>query len=253
MRRLHMLNVPVDSCTMEEAVGSIMAFVRGDRRSAVPGRSCARVFFLNAHCGNVSARVPAYREALRHADNVFPDGSGVKLAGKIQGTPIAANVNGTDMFPLLMQALADENRRVFFVGAKRSVIGRLVLSVPGRWPGSVLTGWTVGYFDNDAEVIETIKLFGADIVFVAMGVPRQELWIDHCADLTGAKVAIAVGGLFDFFSGATPRAPKWMRKLGFEWVFRLAMEPGRMWRRYIIGNVAFIARVVARRRRGAKP
>ncbi len=253
MERLHMLNVPVDSCGMDEAIEAIMSFARGQKKPATEGRNCARIFFLNAHCGNVAARVPAYFEALCRADYVFPDGSGVKLAGKIQGTPIEANVNGTDLFPLLMSALAKEGLRVFFVGAKRGVLAKLVESVAQRWPGVVLTGWTVGFFSQDSEVIEAIKLFGADVVFVGMGVPRQELWIDRCGDATGARVALAVGGLFDFFSGTIPRAPQWMRRLGIEWLFRLYQEPGRMWRRYIIGNFEFIARVIARRRRGSKP
>lgn len=252
MTRGYMLNVPVDSCTMQEAIDAIMAIARGGKRPSGEG-GCARVYFLNAHCGNVSAKVPEYREALRRADFVFPDGSGVKLGGRIQGTPIEANVNGTDMFPPLMEALGREKLRVFFVGAKRQVIARLVAAVPERWPGVEVTGWTVGFFKDDAEVVDAIRLFGADLVFVAMGVPRQELWIDRCADATGARIALAVGGLFDFFSGVMPRAPQWMRRLGIEWVFRLAMEPGRMWRRYIIGNFAFVARVIARRRRGAKP
>ncbi|MEI6876010.1 MAG: WecB/TagA/CpsF family glycosyltransferase [Spirochaetota bacterium] len=253
MKRLHMLNVAVDTCLMDEAVDAICAFARGERRSTFADRGCAHVYFFNAHCGNVSARVPAYKEALDRADLVFPDGSGIKLGGMIQGTPIEANVNGTDLFPLLMEALAREGRRVFFVGAKRRVIASLVQSVPKRWPGVELTGWTVGYFDHDSEVTEAIKSFGADVVFVAMGVPRQELWIDRCMDSTGAKVAIAVGGLFDFYSGVMPRAPLWMRRLGVEWLFRLAMEPRRMWKRYILGNFEFMARVIARRRRGSKP
>lgn len=253
MKRLFMLNVPIDTCGMDEAVKAVAAFARGERKPEMPGRTCARVFFLNAHCGNVSTKVPAYREALQRADLVFPDGSGVKLGGKIQSTAIEANVNGTDMFPLLMEALAAEGLRVFFVGAKRNVIARLVESIPKRWPGAALAGWTTGYFSDDGEVIDAIKQAKADIVFVAMGVPRQELWIERCGDATGAKAALAVGGLFDFFSGLMPRAPAWMRRIGIEWVFRLAMEPGRMWRRYILGNVEFVAHVVRRRRRGAKP
>lgn len=253
MRRGYMLNLPVDSCGMDEAVAAIMAFARGTARPRHEGRSCARVYFLNAHCGNVSAKVPGYAEAMKRADHVFPDGAGVKLAGKIQGTPIEANVNGTDLFPLLMDAIAAEGLRVFFVGAKRRVIARLVQVVAERWPGARLTGWTVGFFTEDSEVVDAVREFGADVVFVAMGVPRQELWIDRCADDSGARVALAVGGLFDFFSGVMPRAPLWMRRLGIEWVFRLAMEPGRMWRRYIIGNFEFLGRVIGRRRRGARP
>ncbi len=251
MRRIHILNVPIDTGTMGETIQEIVDYARGIRHSSKEERTCAQVFFINAHCGNVSATNGAYRTALREADAVYPDGSGIILAGKLSGTPIEENVNGTDLFPLLMAALEKERSRVFFIGSRRSVIARLVAEVPRRWPGVQLTGWTIGYFTEDQEVIDAVKAFGADVIFVGMGVPRQELWIHTFADRTGAKVALAVGGLFDFYSGIMPRAPLWMRRLGVEWLFRLAMEPGRMWRRYILGNGLFLARVIARRRRGA--
>jgi N-acetylglucosaminyldiphosphoundecaprenol N-acetyl-beta-D-mannosaminyltransferase len=252
MNRLYMLNVPVDNCDMAEAVHTVATLAAGTAHSAHPDRPCARVYFLNAHCGNVASKVPSYKEALRRADLVFADGSGIKLAGRIQGTPVSDNVNGTDMFPLLMQAFSENGTRVFFIGAKRRVIARLVTNTAERWPGVHITGWTLGYFKEDQEVLDAVRLFGADVIFVAMGVPRQELWIDRWANQSGARVAIAVGGLFDFYSGIMPRAPLWMRRLGIEWLFRLYQEPGRMWRRYLLGNVAFLARILANKRKGAR-
>jgi N-acetylglucosaminyldiphosphoundecaprenol N-acetyl-beta-D-mannosaminyltransferase len=252
MNRFYMLNVPIDNCGMAEAVRTVANLAAGKAHSTIADRSCARVYFLNAHCGNVASKVPEYKAAMRRADYVFADGSGVKLAGRIQGTPVDENVNGTDMFPLLMQAFSTIGARVFFIGAKRRVIARLVTSAAERWPGVRITGWTLGYFHEDQEVLDAVRLFGADAIFVAMGVPRQELWIDRWADQSGARVALAVGGLFDFYSGIMPRAPLWMRRLGVEWLYRLYREPGRMWRRYLLGNVAFLARILAHKRKGAR-
>lgn len=253
MERMYLMGLPVDNSLRAEAVQLVADLAGGRIRSTISDRVCSRIFFLNAHCCNVAARNSAYREALHSADYIFADGIGVRLAGRFQGTPIADNVNGTDLFPMLMTALSGTGVRVFFVGARPPVIAALVRETARRWPGVTITGWTIGYFVRDSEVIEAVRLFGADLVFVAQGVPRQELWIDRFGDETGARVALAVGGLFDFYSGMMPRAPVWMRRIGMEWLFRLIQEPQRMWRRYIIGNAVFLVRAWSRRRRGVRP
>jgi N-acetylglucosaminyldiphosphoundecaprenol N-acetyl-beta-D-mannosaminyltransferase len=119
-----------------------------------------------------------------------------------------------------------------------------------RWlakhhPGVELAGWRHGYFsaEEEAKVIEDIRRSGAELVLVALGAPRQELWIRRARSRLGAKVMIGVGGLLDFFSGRIPRAPRWIRKLGLEWCYRLCQEPKRLWRRYLVGNAVFLARL----------
>ena len=114
-----------------------------------------------------------------------------------------------------------------------------------NFPGLELAGWQHGYFsaEEEAKVIEDIRRSGADLVLVALGAPRQELWIRRCLGKLGAKVVIGVGGLLDFYSGRIPRAPRWIRKLGMEWCYRLYQEPRRLWRRYLVGNVVFLVRL----------
>jgi len=110
-----------------------------------------------------------------------------------------------------------------------------------------------GYFTPEElpSVLEAIRDSGAAVLLVAFGVPKQESWIrDHLKE-TGAKVAIGVGGLLDFYSGRIPRAPEWMREMGMEWLYRFWQEPRRMWRRYFIGNVVFLTRVFRDRSRSA--
>jgi N-acetylglucosaminyldiphosphoundecaprenol N-acetyl-beta-D-mannosaminyltransferase len=114
-----------------------------------------------------------------------------------------------------------------------------------RYPGLEIAGARDGYFrpEEEGAVIEAINGSGARILLVAFGAPRQELWIARWRDRLAPPVAMGVGGLFDFYSGRIPRAPVWMREIGLEWVFRLMQEPGRMWRRYVIGNPLFLYRV----------
>jgi N-acetylglucosaminyldiphosphoundecaprenol N-acetyl-beta-D-mannosaminyltransferase len=118
-------------------------------------------------------------------------------------------------------------------------------------PGTIVCGCNHGYFspEEEADVIRRIADSGADVLLVAFGVPRQDVWISQHIRETGAKVAMGVGGLFDFYSGRTPRAPLWMREIGLEWFYRFYQEPGRMWKRYFVGNAVFLFRVMMERSR----
>ncbi len=115
-----------------------------------------------------------------------------------------------------------------------------------NYPEVTVSGCHHGYFspEEEPEVIARINRSGADLLLVAFGAPRQDIWIDEHLEKTGAKVAMGVGGLFDFYSGNTARAPLWMREMGMEWLFRFTQEPGRLWKRYFVGNGVFLYRVM---------
>lgn len=238
MDRIRIQKLPVDRMTLGEAVEAVSA------RSARGGPGCLRVYFLNAHCANVAWRDPDYRSALERAGLVLPDGSGIATASRMQGTGPVPNANGTDLFPLLMDRFSETGRSVFFLGATEATIRAMEEKTRARWPSLRIAGVRAGYLDDHAAAAREVAASGADVLFVGMGVPRQELWIDRHADRTGVAVVLAVGGLFDFYSDRMPRAPVWMRSLGIEWIFRLLMEPRRMWKRYLVGNIVFLARSV---------
>jgi N-acetylglucosaminyldiphosphoundecaprenol N-acetyl-beta-D-mannosaminyltransferase len=135
---------------------------------------------------------------------------------------------------------------MFLLGAKPGVAEKMKKNLEQKYNEIIISGVQDGYFDRQTgndEVIEKINNSGAKILLVAFGAPNQEKWIYTNLQKLDVHAAIGVGGLFDFYSGNMPRAPKWMRELGIEWVFRLIKEPGRMWRRYIIGNPLFLQRV----------
>jgi N-acetylglucosaminyldiphosphoundecaprenol N-acetyl-beta-D-mannosaminyltransferase len=181
------------------------------------------------------------------ADIVIPDGSGLNLACKIIGKPLLENVNGTDLFPFICRLCSEKGRSIYFLGAKPGVAEAVKKNVETSYPGIKVAGIRDGYFDREKDseaVINEINRVAPDILMVAFGAPHQERWIDAHSGKLNAKVCIGVGGLFDFFSGRIPRAPKWMREFGLEWIYRLIQEPGRMWRRYIIGNPLFVFRVI---------
>jgi N-acetylglucosaminyldiphosphoundecaprenol N-acetyl-beta-D-mannosaminyltransferase len=212
---------------------------------ALAARLPTRIAFVNADCANLAARYPDYRDHLAVCDWVFVDGSGMRLAGKIMRQPVRDNVNGTDLFPLLCEHLASQGRRLFLLGARPGVAAATAEWAVARFPGLQIAGTRHGYYtpEEEADVLAEIRASRADVVLVAFGALRQEAWIArHLADC-GASMAIGVGGLFDYYSGRIPRAPLWMRRCGMEWIFRLIQEPGRLWRRYLIGNTMFLWRI----------
>ena len=200
--------------------------------------------FLNAHYANVSCTDSNYRSALIASDYIFGDGSGVKLASKLAGTPLIDNVNGTDLAPLLFQHLEKNGKSILFLGGKPGVAKLAAEKTASRYPAMVPPVFEHG-FKNEKEwktLAEMLAENPPDIMLVALGVPLQEKRINMLKTYLPNTLLIGVGGLIDFLAERIPRAPLWLRKLGLEWTFRLYQEPGRMWRRYLVGNVLFLLR-----------
>ncbi|NLH81400.1 MAG: WecB/TagA/CpsF family glycosyltransferase [Phyllobacteriaceae bacterium] len=202
-------------------------------------------FFLNAHCVNVASKDPVYRWALAKADRLLPDGIGMKIAARAGGVRLADNLNGTDLFVPLIRDAAARGRSIFFFGAAPGVAEAAAAKAVELAPGLRVAGCRDGYFTSgeEAGIVTTINRSGADIVLVALGVPRQEIWIARNRHRLAAGLVMGVGAQFDFWSGRVRRAPAIVRRMSCEWVWRLGLEPRRLARRYLIGNPAFLARV----------
>jgi N-acetylglucosaminyldiphosphoundecaprenol N-acetyl-beta-D-mannosaminyltransferase len=235
--------VRVHPVTMDETLDAI------DRQRTAPGPAPLRLCFVNPHCVNIARRNPRYRNAVNRAELVAPDGIGMRIAGRILGKGFRQNVNGTDLFPRLCERLARDGGRLYLLGGRPGVAEDVADWIGRHHPGVGIAGLQHGYFDiGDQEaVIQRIRASHADVLLVAMGVPQQDLWIHEHAPRTGVKVAMGVGGLFDFYANRIPRAPQWLREVGLEWTFRLYQEPRRMWRRYLVGNFSFLTAVLLQR------
>lgn len=203
-------------------------------------------FFVNAHCINVSYSDEEYAQALRQSDILLPDGSGVALAVALQGKRFAANLNGTDLFIPLCRAAAEKGLSIYFLGSAPGVSAGAAAAARRAVPHLNIAGTDHGYFKavDDDRVVERINKSGADIVLVAMGVPKQEHWITKHRKSLRAHLVMGVGAQFDFHAGRVRRAPKLVSRLGCEWIWRLAMEPRRMAKRYILGNPLFVMRAI---------
>jgi N-acetylglucosaminyldiphosphoundecaprenol N-acetyl-beta-D-mannosaminyltransferase len=235
---LNFFGIPILNTTMAEAVDALIA-------AGAPGGTAHQVAFVNPDCLNIAWGNADYRSALLDAERVLPDGIGIHIGCRMQGVALRENVNGTDLFPLLCAAAARHRRSLFLLGARPGIARAAAENMQARYPELIIAGTRDGYFDaaEEAEVIESINASGADILLVAFGAPRQDVWLKAHKQALRVPVRMGVGGLFDFYSGRIPRAPVWMREMGLEWTYRLLQEPGRMWRRYIIGNPLFLYRV----------
>lgn len=239
--RVTLLGIPIANLTMAEALETMMASL--DQKAPI------QVCFVNADCANLAYKIPRYREILGKADLCLADGIGLKLAGKLLAQEIRQNVNGTDMFPRLCEALAGTGRGMFLLGARPGVPEGVARWVEENYPETRVSGVHHGYFSPEEEpaLLARIRESGAALLLVAFGAPRQDIWIHEHLLETGVGLAMGVGGLFDFFSGRIPRAPLWMREIGMEWVYRFLQEPGRLWKRYLVGNTLFLYRVLVTR------
>lgn len=239
--RRFVLGVPLVDATTADTIDALFS---GTARS---------VYFLNAHCANERARNPAYAAALSRADAVLPDGIGVELAGLMAGHQLTENLNGTDFTPALLRSAARRGLSVFLFGARpgtaEAAARKLCHSIPGLRIAGTRDGYD-GAQDTDAALAE-INASGADILLVAMGVPAQEIWIDQNLPRLSPRLVLGVGALFDFLAGNVSRAPKMVRNMRMEWVWRLAQEPRRLAKRYLLGNATFLARAVSEAARSA--
>ncbi|MDX8502479.1 WecB/TagA/CpsF family glycosyltransferase [Mesorhizobium sp. VK4C] len=211
----------------------------------VAERRFTKVSFLNAHNANLACSDPVFAEAL---DDflVLPDGVGVDIAAKLlYGAPFPDNLNGTDFVPAFLQA-STRPLTVALLGATRVNAEAASVKLSALAVQHKFVVVHDGYFSPAEEpaIVERIARLRPDVLLVAMGVPRQELWIARHIDARHCILPIAVGALLDFLSGTVPRAPLWMRRLRLEWLFRLWIEPGRLWRRYVVGNPLFLWRVL---------
>jgi N-acetylglucosaminyldiphosphoundecaprenol N-acetyl-beta-D-mannosaminyltransferase len=202
---------------------------------------------LNAGKVVMMEDVVGLRELIRGCSVVNADGQSVVWVGRFLGVPIPERVAGIDLMEALLGKSAENGWPVYFLGAKQEVLKAFVSAVRERWPDIVIAGFRDGYFDDDAEVAAQVAASGARLVFVGISSPRKEFFLAEQQDVLGPIFSMGVGGSFDVWAGVTRRAPLWMQRSGLEWFYRFLQEPGRMWKRYLVGNSRFLWLVLRER------
>ena len=223
---LHLMGVPLHDVTMDETVEWIARWLAEGQPRQVA--TVNPEFLMKARAD------PMFRAALAEAGLCIPDGVGVLWAARLRGSRLRERVAGSDLVPRLAREAADRGWRVFFLGAAPGVAERAAAILSARHPVLQVAGCFAGSPApaEESEIATRIRDVRADIVLVAYGAPGQDLWLARNLVRTGASVGIGVGGSFDFVAGVAKRAPRWVQRLGLEWLHRLVLEPWR-WRRQL--------------------
>jgi N-acetylglucosaminyldiphosphoundecaprenol N-acetyl-beta-D-mannosaminyltransferase len=243
VRRPFIVAAPVDNLTVDDALAALF--------EEAPARG-RMVHFVHAHALNVATFDPSLRELYDRADLVLGDGIGLRLGGRLLGVAMRANLNGTDLLPLLCREAAARDVPLALVGGAEGVAEECAENLRRASPGLRTPVVSHGYLDDAAaaDVAERIGRLGRAVALVGMGTPLQERWAwRHLAGRPGLTV-LTVGGLFDFFSGRVRRAPVAWREIGLEWAWRIKEEPRRLARRYLVGNPLFLSLAALQRLRG---
>ncbi len=231
-RRVELFGVDVDALTMDETVQRIMELVAA-------GTPVQHVV-LNASKVVMMSEDPSLRDVIAACPVVNADGQSVVTASRLLRRPLPERVAGIDLFIELVKRSAADGRSVYFLGARDDVLEEMIRRFRTQHPALTIAGSRNGYWDDDAAVVAQVRAASPDLVFLAIPSPRKEFWLAQHMPAMGVPFAMGVGGSFDVVAGKVKRAPRWVQRIGCEWVYRLVQEPRRMWKRYLVGNTKFI-------------
>lgn len=233
--RITLMGCQVDNLTMEETLGKVEGFIA----TGLPHQHVV----VNVDKLVKASRDPELRRIINDCALVNVDGMPVVWASRLLGKPLKERVAGVDLFEALMRRAGEKGWRVFLLGAREEVVGKVAETYGRKYPRLVLAGYRNGYWKGEEEealVAEQIRASRADLLFVAISSPKKEQFLGKYQAHMRIPFAMGVGGTFDVAIGKVKRAPVWMQKSGLEWFYRFLQEPRRMFRRYFIEDMAFI-------------
>lgn len=238
MDKVNILGVNVDMVTISEAADIIMGFFNEDKLHSV--------FTPNSEIIMRAYRDSEFCDLLNNASLLTADGIGVVYASKILKKPISERAAGYDIARKVLEKMNYTDHKLFLFGGKPGVADKAKENLLKQYPSLNIAGTRNGYFkeEEENEIVEQINQSGADIVFVCLGAPKQEQWIDRHKDELKVKIAMGIGGSLDVFAGVVERAPEFFCKTGLEWFYRLCKEPWRAGR--MMDLPKFAATVVAK-------
>lgn len=249
VKRIGVGRTLVDNCSSQQVCASIIAH-------AQDGGEPAYVITPNAQHIVLLEKDRRLQEVYAHADLVIPDGISLLIAARLFGRSLQQRIAGVDIFRILCGMAADAGLHVFLLGGRPGSAELAASALKQDHPHLRYTTYCPPHgFEQDPvalqETADAITTARPDILFAALGAPKQEYWIHEHGLQLSVPVCIGVGGSFEIVGGVVPRAPQWTQDIGCEWLYRLVREPKRMWRRYLIGNVEFAAIVLRQRIRRA--
>ena len=235
MDRITLLGIPIDRMTMGEALEAIEGFVHE--------RAPRHIVTADASMVVLARENPDLMAIVQSADLVTPDGAGLLWASRLLGRKISDRVSGVDLVAQVCQLSATSSITIFFLGAAPDVAEEAAVKLRDKYPGAQIVGTRDGYFtaDEEAGVVAQIAAVKPDVLFVAFGIPKQELFIRRNQEALNVPVSVGIGGSFDVYSGRVDRAPLWMQNVGLEWLFRLAQNPKKIGKVMTLPRFAILA------------
>lgn len=232
--RFSILNTYVNALSLDETVKEVEGIIQR--------RNPTQHVVINASKVNLMEADQKLAEIINGCPLINADGASIVWAAKQLGVPLKERVTGIDLFQELIKLAAVKGYKVYLFGAKEEVVTRVKAIFEERYPGIQIVGYRNGYLNeaDERQVVADMASSGADMLFVAFSSPKKEFWIHKYLGQLGIPFVMGVGGSFDVIAGVTDRAPRWMQDHGLEWFYRFIQEPGRLWKRYIVGNAKFV-------------
>lgn len=240
--KINVMGVEFDNVSMEEALDAAQALLRSGEKGF-----CVTP---NAEILHYALKDLDYQALLNRACLVIPDGAGAVMGSKILGRPLKGKVAGIDFADNLCGRLAENGQRLYLLGGKPGIAEAAADNLRSRHPGLIICGTHHGYFSDPDPVIAQINEANPDVLFVCMGAPKQERFMDAYLNQLNARFMIGLGGSLDVFSGTLRRAPQWIRRCNLEWLYRMLQEPARL--RRGASRPKFILACLMERRRQRK-
>jgi N-acetylglucosaminyldiphosphoundecaprenol N-acetyl-beta-D-mannosaminyltransferase len=238
-RGVNVLGVRVDPLDLETTLRRF--------EDALAHPECRVVHLCNAYNLLLASRDEWYRAIMNSGDLNLPDGVATVLAGRLLGTPVQGRVAGADLLAAVCDWGVNRSVRHFFYGGTSASLEAMLAGFRSAYPGIKIAGAFAPPFrplnaKETDDICRMINNTAAQVVWVGLGTPKQDEWMEAFRHRVDASVLVGVGAAFDFLAGTRQRAPRWMQRSGLEWLHRLGSEPLRLWHRYLIGNPEFVAR-----------
>ena len=245
--KIDFMGIPVDSHTMEETIDRIDTAIRNNEHMTHVVINAGKVVSM--------MRDKELYNSVLSCDIINADGQSIIWAARFLGQRLPERVAGIDLMQELMELAHRRGYKCYFFGAREEVVRKVVKKYTDMYGDEIVAGYRNGYFKESEEpkIAEAIAASRAQMLFVALSSPKKEKFLSqYCDILKNINFTMGVGGTFDILAGITKRAPRWVQNMGMEWFVRLTQEPGRMWKRYLVGNTMFIYLVMREKMFGSR-
>ena len=242
LHTIELLDVKIDSFTIESLHAIINNVIKTAEKAIVAN--------VNVHAMNISVEQPWFRQFLNDSEYVFCDGHGVMLGARLVGEKLPEKITYAQWFPLFCDFCEQNGFSLYLLGGETGIAEKAAEKLQKRCPMLKVVGCHDGFFDKNTSapenqaIIDEINICKPNVLLTSFGMPVQERWLSENWSKIDANIALTGGAALDYMAGKSKRPPKWMTETGFEWLGRMVYEPKRLWRRYVIGNPLFFARLL---------